>query len=150
MKVKNDIFHILNGIGRTMRRHHGAFVVFIRKLRDVFFKLCADDFEAETRKLLASGKSVEEVAEMKRTNWGYFLRQCRRIVPTDRRKMLHEFNLVCEQFACIKDAKTNKELFTPETYKKVKQVRRHIAAGTLSDPEGVSMYIPLHKDGEPT
>src|SRR3546814_10511902 len=106
----SDLFHVMNGIGKTMKTSHGAYVVFMKRLRDAVFKVSAEDLAAEECKLRTGGMEEVELTSFKLANWGYFLDRCRRHIP-ERSSLLREFDLVCKNYSTMKDARTGEELF---------------------------------------
>lgn len=145
LRTKSDVFHVLNGIGRTLKKSHGAFNQFMLRLRDCLLRPIADDLEYEEQLLRLQGKSPEQIEKLKQYGWQYLLDRVRRSSICDRSKLLADFDSVCKTFENIRDAHTQKTLFTQDTQRKVKQIRRCIAAGTLTDPD-MAMYHQIGED----
>jgi hypothetical protein len=108
------------------------------RLRDAFFQVCKEDVEMVTKCLL-SGLSDEEVKKKKDTDWVFFLKYYRRLIPS-KEILLTRFDRVCKFFGNILDSVTKKPLFTKKTWKAVGNLHRHIATGCLSDISGITMY----------
>lgn len=89
--------------------------------------------------LARQGMTPEAIAEYRDKNWTFFLRNCRRLVP-DPKRLLERFDSVIEMFRDVVDAKTGEVLLRPKAMHAVKQLRKHIQDGCLSDPEHVPLY----------
>lgn len=87
----------------------------------------------------------EEVEEYKQKNWTFFLRNCRRLVP-ERERLLKRFDAVIEQFWDVIDAKTGEVLLRPNAREAVNNLRTHIEADCLSDPDGMPLYYTTGKN----
>lgn len=97
-------------------------------------------FKLQVEQALAGkGMTPEDVAEYKDKNWTFFVRNCRRLVP-EQKRLLERFILVIGQFQNVVDAKTGEVLPRPFAMQAVEQLRRHIGSGCLSDPERVPLY----------
>lgn len=89
--------------------------------------------------LASQGMAVEEIECLKEREWSFFLKNCRRRVPSPER-LLKRFQLVVKQFENLADAKTGEKLLRPLAMAAIARLEGHIKAGCLSDPEGVAMY----------
>src|SRR5690606_4685015 len=84
----------------------------------------------------------------KRNEWGYFCSRVRRVAATEttegRTTLLANFDEICTLYGRIPDAKTGKPLFIhQDTFARVRQIRKRIALGCLSDDPRFDLYIPL-------
>lgn len=100
--------------------------------------------------LHARGMTPEQVQLLKDHNWPFFLRSCRRLVPPAN-VLLERFDKVIKEFRNCVDNDSREVLLRPKAMNKVRQLRKHIVAGCLSDPDGVAMYYAVGKtkDGLP-
>lgn len=97
-------------------------------------------FKLQVEQALAGqGMTPEAIAEYKDNNWTYFLRNCRRLVP-ERPRLLERFNSVIEMFRNVVDAKSGEVLLRRKAMQAVNQLRKHMEADCLSDPEGVPLF----------
>jgi hypothetical protein len=132
-------------ISRTIKLKHGAAHAFLARLRDAFFVVSKEDLDAVCAFLQKQNLSKEEIEKKKKEDWVYFLKHCRRAVPGPK-ELLDRFDKVCTLFGPLEDAKTGEPLFRAETRKNVKNLRKHIEKGCLSDIKGVPLYYIVGKD----
>lgn len=91
--------------------------------------------------------TVQQVAEMKDTDWLFFLRNCRRRVPP-RDQLLERSDRTIDQFRTVYDANSKECLLRPVAMAAVKLLLKHIDAGCLSDPDGIDMYYAAGRTRE--
>lgn len=143
--VRLDIFHAMLRISRTLKKSHGAFKIFMARFRDAMFLVNTKDVELICEALKKKGMSDEEVKTKIDEDWVFFIRYCRRLVPSSE-ILLKRFDRVCNAFADVKDAKTDEPFFRSNTRKVVNNIREHIQKGCLSDVTGVPLYVAIGKD----
>ncbi|CAN0412916.1 unnamed protein product [Hapterophycus canaliculatus] len=100
--------------------------------------------------LKARDMTEEQVQQVRDKNWSFFLKRCRRLVPPSN-ELLKRLDRVIEEFGNCVDNDSREVLLRPKSVKTVNQLREHIVAGCLSDPDGVAMYYAVGKtkDGFP-
>ncbi|CAB1102728.1 unnamed protein product [Ectocarpus sp. CCAP 1310/34] len=148
LKVRLDIFHALQRVSKLCKKSHGAFKPFMARLRDACFIVNLDDIKeasAVEQALAGKGMTPEAVVEYKDKNWTFFVRNCRRLVP-EQKRLLERFNLVIRQFQDVVDAKSGETLLRPCARQAVELLRKHIESGCLSDPERVPLYYTSGKN----
>ncbi|CAN0514976.1 unnamed protein product, partial [Laminaria digitata] len=140
MFVRLDAFHGMTRITKFVPKAHGACLPFTAILRDAFFMVNKADVRATERVLANKGKTDAQIAAMKETNWGFFLRNARRRVP-GLLILLRRFNAVIKAYKDIVDARTGEVLLSAAAMKAVGLVREHIKLGCFSDPDGIPLYF---------
>ncbi len=112
-------------------------------MRDCFFVVCKDDLDAICKQLETNGFSKDAIEKMKQKDWGFFLKNCRRVIP-DAQTLLKRIKKLFEIYEHIQ---YDKEMFfRANTVKAFKNLFRHIEAGCLSDIDGISIYQEMKKD----
>jgi hypothetical protein len=151
-KVKNDIAHIFFRFEKALSKEHGAFVDFIRALRDAMFVLDQLDLEQCFAVLREKYSLTDEQIQQKlKFEFSWFLRRVKRKVPTPpelEKRYLAVYNLF-KDMVC---AKSGKKLFATKHGKSAHlSCLKHIRRNCLSDIPFVSYYYPIgeDKDGLP-
>jgi len=111
------------------------------------FLVNTHDVEAVCQALKQQGRSDEEIKKKLDEDWVFFLRYCRRLVPSSE-ILLKRFDRVCSAFADIKDAKTGEVFFRAKTKQVVKNLRQHIQQSCLSDVPHIPLYVASGKDAK--
>ncbi|KAJ3401065.1 hypothetical protein HDV05_000698, partial [Chytridiales sp. JEL 0842] len=142
--IRKDVFHALQQILRYVPQKHGAFATFAAALRDVLLRFYKPDVLAVDTHLASEGLTSDQIAEKKRTDISFWLKECRRIAPPAR-ILLPDFVNTIVAFGNLIDAKTRKPLLSDKALKEIVNVAKHIAKGCLSDPEGVALYREIGK-----
>ncbi|CBN79572.1 hypothetical protein Esi_0011_0164 [Ectocarpus siliculosus] len=132
LKVRLDIFHGLQRVSKLCKKSHGAFRPFMARLRDALLHCQLDDIKEVEQALGSKGMIPEAVAEYKDKNWTYFVRNCRRLVP-EQKRLLERFNLVISQFQNVVDAKSGEELLRPKAMQAIVQLGSTNGSGLLGD-----------------
>ncbi|CAN0493611.1 unnamed protein product, partial [Laminaria digitata] len=144
MFVRLDAFHGITRITKLVPKAHGACLPFMAILRDAFFMVNKADVRATERVLAIEGKTDAQIAAMKETDWGFFLRNARRRVPR-LLILLRRLNAVIKAYKGIVDARTGEVLLSAAAMKAVGLVREHIKLGCFSDPDGIPLYFERGK-----
>jgi hypothetical protein len=106
--IRLDVFHAIQRISKTLLHSHGAFQLFMARLKDAFFLVSKDDIDSVVGGLRSEkGYTDIQVQEWKSKNWGFILKYCRRAVPP-KDILLARFDQVCQFFSNIRDLKTGK------------------------------------------
>ena len=146
-KVKNDIAHIFFRFERALSKEHGAFVDFIRALRDAMFVLDQRDLDQCMEVLREKRKmSEEEIQKMMTYDFAWFLRRVKRTVPSPP-ELERRYLAVYEVFKDIVCTKSGKKLFETKHGKSTHlSCLKHIRRNCLSDIPSVSYYYPVGED----
>jgi hypothetical protein len=148
--VKLDVLHAMNRIMRTLRKRHGAFHPFCRRLMDAMWVVVPADVERVKQKKIAAGMDEEKWKEYLATHWGEVRKKCRRMVPSPK-VLVRRLKQLEEVYANIKDSETGLPFFSKKTWKRWKSLMKHAEKGCLSDPDPsrvVLYYVVGHaKDG---
>ncbi|KAJ3399090.1 hypothetical protein HDV05_002073, partial [Chytridiales sp. JEL 0842] len=119
MHVLVDIFHIFQRISKKLKKTHGAFRPFLRRLQDAFYLLDRDDLEVLRECLKTKGELSEEQVEKKLFfDRKFVFRHCRRYTP-EKDELHMRVKRVYEVFHDIEDATTGQKLFSKEASKEM-------------------------------
>lgn len=102
--VKLDMLHAQMRIQRTLSKKHGAYTVFIARLRDAMMAPAKVDVEALKGRKLARGWTEEQWDHYYDKNYADVIKVCRRFVPSAD-KLLSRLEALEAIYAPIKDAK---------------------------------------------
>ena len=129
-----DPFHAMDRISPS--KTHSMFWLFKQALTQAFFVWDQGYWNDVCSNLIRRGLDPSTVFWNNRT---YFLTRVPRYMPPPkelRRRLMAVFN----KFGNARCSRTNKPLFTSETWKCVKKLMVHVDRGCLSDPEGNSWW----------
>jgi hypothetical protein len=148
-RVKNDLAHIFFRFDKALSKEHGAYVDFIRALRDAIFVFDQQDLDACMAVLREKYNMGEEQIENKLLyDFAWFLRRVKRKVPTPpelEARYLAVYN-VFKDVVCTKSGKT---LFGTKHGKSAHlSCLKHIRRNCLSDIPFVSYYYPIGEDSD--
>ena len=139
-RIKQDILHIFLRFQRVLSKEHGAFKIFMSRLRDTFFIPSPEDLEFLRVAMRAAGWTDAKIDEKMKTDYNYFMERVRRHVPSPA-ELERKFNKVVFTFAYLKDSKTDRLFFGTKAWNLYKTTLQHIKKGCLSDIPGMSYYI---------
>lgn len=130
-----------------MSKEHGAYVDFIRALRDAMFVLDQQDLDSCLAVLReVHGKTDDEIEKMMRYDFAWFLRRVKRKVPTPP-ELEERYMSVYRVFKDVVCAKSGKTLFSSKHAMKAhRSCTKHIRRNCLSDIPFVSYYYPVGED----
>jgi hypothetical protein len=148
VRVKLDIFHLIQRISKTLSMRHGAYKAFHAVLRDMLYDVCSEDvaelaerLEARVSNLVDFGASEtrSKVAAALHAHARWVHRNVRRKVPSPA-ELIERINRVCNMFATIMDVESKKPFFSDATWKAVAGVLMHVRKGCVSDVPGLPLY----------
>ena len=149
-RVKNDIAHIFLRLEKVLSKEHGAYQTFRIALRDAMFVPNQDDLDNCLRVLRTKHQLTDKEIERKiRTNFRWFKRRVRRLVPPPK-ELMKRYLDVFREFRGIKCSKSGKALFGSKAALTLhKNIVLHIRKNCLSDIPLVNYYttIGADKDG---
>jgi hypothetical protein len=148
--VKLDVLHGMMRITRTLRKRHGAFMTFCRRLTDAMWVLDKEDLERIKAEKLKGGMTSEQWDDYFVQHWGEIRKRCRRYVPCPA-VLVKRLQILESIYGDIPDAETKKPFFSKETWKRWKSLKEHAEKGCLTDPDPllVALYyvVGQAKDG---
>mmetsp|Transcript_20653 Transcript_20653/g.53367 ORF Transcript_20653/g.53367 Transcript_20653/m.53367 type:complete len:561 (-) Transcript_20653:90-1772(-) len=167
------IEHAMMRLERTVKKKHGAYSIFMARLRDAIFVPDQDDMDQlraslvlkKAEKLRSERQAgdgagnddasierdaKEYVAQFEKDNYAWFMRRVRRSIPPPD-ELEARLIKVIKLCATVKDAATGSMLFSKQTWTVAENLLEHIRLGCLSDcPDTVYYYLVGHtKDGLP-
>ena len=148
VRIKLDIFHLIQRISKTLSMRHGAYKAFHAVLRDMLFDVCSEDVELLAERLEArvsnlvdfgasDTRNKVEAALRAHTQWVH--KNVRRKVPSPA-ELIDRINKACNLFAPIVDVESKRAFFSDATWKAVAGVLMHVRKGCVSDVPGLSLY----------
>lgn len=144
--VNADVWHVMDRIMRRVHKNHGAARLFSRCLSHAIMLYNKKDAEA------ARAVAVELFPEL---TWGGVIirraawvnKRVRRVVPAPD-VLVTRLRALSDEFAPIRDAKTDEPLFNAAKKKAADLVLLVAQEGWLSDPPNVNVYIMLWRDNK--
>ena len=144
--IKQDILHIFLRHQKLLSKEHGAFKVFMSRLRDLLFVPNPDDMALIKACLKKRGLSDDDITDKINNEYAFFVRRVRRAVPGPD-ALIRDYDELVKLFANVKDAKTGAVLFRKKAWDLYKVTRdKHMKKGCLSDMPGLSYYIQAGED----
>ena len=114
-KIKLDMLHASQRIRRMLSQKHGAFPVFVARLRDALMPVVKEDLQALKCRMLAQGLTEEEWEGQYERKQTVLIRHCRRIISGPA-KLLPRMEALGAIYANIPDARTRLPLFSKKAW----------------------------------
>ena len=80
-RVFLDSFHGMQRLQKVLLKSHGAFSVFMSRLRDAIFIVSQDDKKKLFLNLRDKGFSENDLELLEKHNYSYIASKCRRMIP---------------------------------------------------------------------
>lgn len=142
--VRGDIMHAMDRVLKKVSKRHGATALFARSFAAALMLYNQSDTEAVKKAAAVQFPDLPwEQVLFRQPEWVH--RRVRRVVPQPD-ALVPRLKEVFKRFGPIMDASTNQPLFNKAARKAAKQVLGLAAAGWLSDPSGVGMYVFRRRD----
>ena len=147
--VRGDIFHLIYGIGGTIKKDQPMRRRFLSLLSDALLPTLADDVAAAEQRLREHGLTDAQIANLREHHWrDQLTKGCRRFSGNDPEAQLRRVITVVLEFAHHVNPANDEPLLRPVTMAKIHSAYELIARGFFLDPFGENTYMSLGKDAD--